>query len=1100
MTISALALAALTTPHAAARPLAAQQSPEASTVWAQAAARLAQPRAGRLDASAARLWAWQEGPLHRLALSGDARINLAGASFQARHITVWIEPTPATTPDGSRTTVYRIIAYLDQPFDPGAAAGASFAGDSLLVTGVVTQPPRITADLINNSRPTDRAIEQPLADAARRLQRFAEGDQSTPATPQQRPRLDLAEGALIAPPPPATPTQPPVQPPAAPTTPGVPISPADPSAPRITQREPGASTTTTPLADPMPSIARASDEGIPENLPDPRTRPLPPAERRDTTGAALAGAGDVAVFAPDSELVLAGISPAGQPTPVSLVVQGGVVIQHTRPPSAEDPAGQPVQLSAQRAVVFFRDGFDPSEFAYTIDDIAGIYLEGNVTVTDGQSTLRGSRVYYEPGTERAIVLDAVFWTAEDATGLPLYVRAREIRQLSRREWSAQDIKLANVAFAEPHFAIGASDVRIHSVPTIGQRDRIEIEASGVSFRAAGLPLFAVPRVSGEPRPAPIRSVSLENQAGDTVLRTEWDLYTLLGLDAQRGNRADLILDAFFERGVGVGTNIEWSRPDLTGEIFAYYINDDGTDELTSGAEIDRDNDNRGIVLAEQFWRLNERWDLFMEVAYISDEAFLDSFFEREAETRRQLNTGLYLRRVEGTDALTIEIRQSLNDFISNEYLLQSKGYSTSTLPDIAYHSIARDLFSGAASYFGSARLTNLELDYSEPRMEELGFDTITRARAAFGILPGQSIEDVLLASGYPDRSITRFDTRHEFEVPLELGPISIVPYATGRLTAYDSEFTDYAANFADPDDDDSLRLWGSLGVTASTSLVRVDDSAKSELFDLDRIRHIVEPSVTVWHADTTRSSDSLPVFNDEVEAINEGTAARIGIRNTWQTMRGHPGRKRSVDWLIVDAAYTTADNEADQSSPFGRWIGYRPERSTLGEFLTADAVMRTTEALSLTGSVLYDNEENELARTSFGTLLDHGAGFSSFFEYRELHAIDATYLNAGAAYEFTRKYAGIVDATWDLDRDEFQEVDARVVRRFPQWTVEVGLSVDGVADRFGIGFSVRPVGFSGETRERIFTADPDDIEAVGIPGAAGGMQIRRGRLNHGPFQ
>lgn len=1084
-----------------AQPSQQRQPATPASNWNAVATRLGQTQPGTVELRAQRAWGWREGTLQRIALEGDVRLTIAGAPFAARRATLWIEPHAVPVTGAPPAIAYRVVAYLSEVFDPSAAAGTSFTGEALLVSGVVTGSPRLAADLIRDTKPTDRDIRTMLDAANQRLARFAAGDRASLPTPRARPRLDLREGTVVADP---LPTEQAADDTLIAVGPGIIQRPARGPTPTDSSTVPGTPLPPSPiipLGDPMAEIAGASAEGIPTELSDPRTYTLPPAERPAPQTGAIQGGGDVAVFAPEAELVLAGTTPTGEPTPVSLVIAGGIVVQYTSRPTAIDTTGQPVQLSATRAVVFFNEGFDPSRFEYSIDDIAGVYLEGNVAVTDGRSTLRGTRVYYDLATEQAIVLDAVFWTADEATGMPLYVRAREIRQLSRREWAGDDVRLSNVAFAEPHFAIGAREVRVQTVPGTRGGERVSVDARGVSFRAAELPLFAVPRVRGEMRPAPLRALSFENVAGDNVIRSEWDLYTILGLEAATNNRADLIIDGYLERGIGLGTNLEWSRADLDGALFAYYIRDNGEDELTSGATIDQDNEDRGIILAEQYWRLTDQWDLFLELAYLSDETFLDAFFEREAETRRELNTGLYLRRVEGTDAFTFEIRQSLNDFISNEYLLQSQGYKTDTLPDVAVHTIGRDLFNGAASYFASARLSVLDLTYSEPRMSDLGFNTIDRARAAFGILPNQRIIDELRADGYPSREVTRFDTRHEIEVPLAVGPINFVPFATGRFTAYDAGFDEFSNNFGDGDDDQT-RLWGSVGVRASTSIIRVDDSVRSRFFDLDRIRHIIEPSVTVWHAATTRDADTLPIFNDEVEGIVEGTAARFGIRNTWQTMRGPAGRQRSVDWLVLDTAYITTSNETDQRSPFARWSDARPERSSLGEFAIVDGVMRMTEAVALTGGLLFDTGQGEFARSTFGTLLDHGEGFRSFVEYRELHAIDATLLNFGAAYELTRKYAAVLDATWDLDESEFQDVNARITRRFPQWTVEVGISVDGITDRFGIGISLRPVGFGGETRDRIFTADPESVEAglATNANAPDTMRIQRGRLTTGPFE
>jgi hypothetical protein len=56
--------------------------------------------------------------------------------------------------------------------------------------------------------------------------------------------------------------------------------------------------------------------------------------------------------------------------------------------------------------------------------------------------------------------------------------------------------------------------------------------------------------------------------------------------------------------------------------------------------------------------------------------------------------------------------------------------------------------------------------------------------------------------------------------------------------------------------------------------------------------------------------------------------------------------------------------------------------------------------------------------------------------------------------------------------------------------------IDGITDRFGIGLSLSPVGFGGDTRDRVFTADPESIES----GAGDSMQVQRGRLMTGPFR
>ena len=130
-----------------------------------------------------------------------------------------------------------------------------------------------------------------------------------------------------------------------------------------------------------------------------------------------------------------------------------------------------------------------------------------------------------------------------------------------------------------------------------------------------------------------------------------------------------------------------------------------------------------------------------------------------------------------------------------------------------------------------------------------------------------------------------------------------------------------------------------------------------------------------------------------------------------------------------------------------------------------------TDAVSFTADVIHDVENERTARVAGGLAVDHGLGFSTFVQYRSLEGFDAQRLRAGAAYELTRKYRFDVNTTWDLDRDEFQRFGVDISRRFPQWTVTVGLDIDNISDNFGFGITARPVGFGDERRRRLYRDD-----------------------------
>ncbi|TVQ30080.1 MAG: LPS-assembly protein LptD [Phycisphaeraceae bacterium] len=781
--------------------------------------------------------------------------------------------------------------------------------------------------------------------------------------------------------------------------------------------------------------------------------------------------GVVTFFGPDRTLV------TGE-TENALVITGGVVAQYT-----DISSGRTLQISAESLVAFLDPGSVADIFRFGPGEVRGIYLEGDVVASDGRYTLRGPRFYYDVANNRGVVLDAVFWTYDRTRGLPLYVRAKSIRQESANQWTAGQARLSNTAFFEPHFTIGASSVTITRDVRPGEDVRTTVDIRDLTLRGGDLPLLYVPRVRGEPeRIGPLRRVGFETEGGRPIVRTRWNLISLLGLEPPEGLEADLLLDGYFGRGPAAGIDAEWRTLNADGAIFSYYIYDDGRDRLSSGARIDRDNDHRGMVAAEHRWRLGDDWTLFLEGSYISDETFVDAFFPRLGETRREFTNAAYARYLDDVSLFSAQVRGTLNDFTPNQYLLQSQGYQVQRVPELAYMRPADPWLGGLVTHTSDTRLSRLSLQFTEPSASRLGFDTSARSQAALGIEPDESPADRLSAAGIPSGDTHRFDTRHELSMPLAAGPVNVTPFVVGRATVYDRKFGDLRGPGGD---DDQYRLWGAAGMRLSTSIVRINDSVRSQLFDLNRIRHILEPSATVWASATTIDNGDLPVYDERIEAISEGAAFRVGLTSTWQTRRGGPDGERTVDWIVLRGDYVRASSDTDRTSPLGRFFESRPELSHFGEYFTAESVMRLTDALALTASGVYDVDEDALTTGAAGFLLDHGSLFSSFAEIRRIRPLDSTFLDVGAAYQLTRKYTLEGYVVYDLDETTFQSLGMRLGRRFPQWMFEVGVDYNDVRDDLSLRMSLRPIGLGPELRTREMQRGPDVFdrpEPAPIPG------------------
>jgi len=807
---------------------------------------------------------------------------------------------------------------------------------------------------------------------------------------------------------------------------------------------------------------------------DPREG-VPPAAQ---TAARTPPSGSVTFDATDIQYRAASSETGG---PV-VVLQGGFVVQYRLADRA-----QAVQLKADSAVVFLERNAEAGRFRYDPQDILGIYLEGGVSIDSEGQSLRANKVFYDIATERGVLIDGVFKTYHESFGNPIVLRAEQIRQLSIHQWTAQNAELTNVSFAEPHFAIGATDITISRTIHDGVK-RTHVDAQGVGFRIGEATVLSLPRIRGELKASPLREIQGGREGGTALLRTEWDLYTLLGLDGPQNTTAKLLIDGYFERGVGIGTEFEWNTEDFEGSLLSYYAYTTGEDQLTSGARIDPARDNRALILGENIWRLTPSWTLFTELSYISDEAFVDAFFEPFAETRREFTNSFVARHLDEQSVFTLEARASLNDFIANEYLLQSLGYQTERLPEARYARFADSLFGDLVSYSSDTRAGLVRLNFNEPTAAEQGFNTARRSLAGFGILPATSLAAGLRASGLSEQEVARFDTRHEFEIPLRAGALNIVPYAVGRFTAWDDDFDAFAGR-----NNDSTRLWGAAGVRLGTSMQKVYEDFDSELFDAHRLRHIFEPSVNIWHASTNRQQESLPIYDDGVESIAQGTVIQFGMTNTLQTMRGMPGRRRSVDWIVMRSTYQWSSSEVNPESPFGRFISYRPENSNLGRFFRNETVWNMTDSVTIINDILYDTEIGRVSANVIGAEIDHGTGFATFAEYRELDPIDSAFLRVGGRHELTSKYALGLAGNYNFGRSRFQSVSAFITRRFPQWTMDVVIDLDNITDTVGLGVSLRPVGFGRENRLRPFAS------GLTSSGSLGGLRNGRGRLSRGPF-
>lgn len=720
-----------------------------------------------------------------------------------------------------------------------------------------------------------------------------------------------------------------------------------------------------------------------------------------------------------------------------------------------------LNLAADRVVIFTDAGQFGADQQLDADAVRGVYLEDHVVISDGEYTLRGPRIFYDLQRDRAIVLDAVFYTYDLERRIPIYVRAEKLLQVSQREWRAEEARLTTSAFAEPHIALGAERLTIREEPDGDDGVRRVVEAEDTTLRAGDLPIFYWPSIAGEATEPTLRDVDV-NFSGDDglVINTRWDLFRLAGRDAPRGVDASLLVDGYTERGPALGADLDYNVPKAFGRFDVYGMYDEGEDEPGGREEVEPADEWRGLLRWQHRHYLGDDWEVSIEAGLLSDETFLEEFFPERAYTDKPWETSIYAKHQTEDQAFTFLVDYDLIDSLPQLPRLQTPGYEVEKLPELGYYRIGTPLLDSRLTWFSENRLSALSLSFPEQSPRQLGFDA-AEAVALFGISATRGFDDELDSEGLDEGTVLRADTRQELNLPLKLGPIDMVPYVAGRITAYDSAFDDFS-----PEEDDKLRVMSETGVKLHTSFSRTYGEVNSRLFDLHRLRHTIEPSAHVGYTWSSIEREALPVFDYEIESPVEGTFYRLGLRNTLETQRGGPGGWRSVEWLRIDTDFVfhSDDSRVDVDrpglldSPIARFIDHRPTYSTPGDHFWTEVAWQVSDTLAAVGNLVHSFDSDEIEQWNLGLTLDHTPRLRSYLSLRTIDEVDSSIIRYGVDYLLSRKYHVSVSHSYELEEGESRNVSLVLTRRLPQMLLMLGVDVDPVENDTSIGIALAAEG------------------------------------------
>jgi LPS-assembly protein len=319
------------------------------------------------------------------------------------------------------------------------------------------------------------------------------------------------------------------------------------------------------------------------------------------------------------------------------------------------------------------------------------------------------------------------------------------------------------------------------------------------------------------------------------------------------------------RGIGTGADVHFDAG-RGGDGFAryYYADDQRPGRDSQGRAINRERQRLGFSYAAT---IRTNLGAKAVVAYQTDPFIIRDFFESEYRRNVQPKTFVELEQLWPNYSLNLYVQPRLNDFFE----------TVERLPDL--------------------RLTGL-------RQQIGGTPLYYESESTVGYYQRKFADDHL-----PYFAAGRADTYHQVVLPHTFfGWLTVTPRVGGRYTYYSEADGPGAMT------DEQHRAVFNTGAEVSTKASQLWAGVRSRFWDLDGVRHIIQPSVNyVFVPAPNRRPPSLPQFDYEVpslrllpiefpeynaiDAIDTQNVLRFTLLNRLQTKRAL-GIENVVNWAL----------------------------------------------------------------------------------------------------------------------------------------------------------------------------------------------------------
>jgi len=760
-----------------------------------------------------------------------------------------------------------------------------------------------------------------------------------------------------------------------------------------------------------------------------------------------------------------------------------------------------LDIAADRAVIWMRNERQPN--SQTPDIRAGtlqpldqpleLYLEGNIVFREGERTIHADRMYYNVRNENGIVLNSELRTEAPLIGQPFRLRSQLVQITGRDRFLLRDsfatssqlgapryrIQSGEIEFTDSQFplidpATGLPAVNAEGEPLVDHRQSISSRNNLVYMGA--VPVFYWPVFAADLSDPSffLKRIQLRNDRifGTQVL-TSFGVWELLGIrNKPQGTDWRVHADYLSERGLGHGTTFTYTRPNFlglggptSGLLDAWAINDTGVgDTLGSDRkDVPFPKNYRWRVLNRHRQLLPNNFILSGEFGWISDRNFLEQYYEREWDEFKDESTTLELRRLVNNRSWSLRTQSRLNNFFSETQQARFDHFW-----------LGQSFLNDSLTFY-----EHTALGYSQFRMAAFPDNPIDAAK--FVWFPWEQ-----------NRSGERLVTRNEVDLPFDLGPAKVVPYALGELARWGQDLSGDPLN----------RLYGQAGVRTSIPFWAANPSVESSLFNVHGLAHKVTLEADAAFSGANQSMTDLPLY-DQIDDNNleqyrrrftfntfggplpDGNvptqfdprfyALRYGIQDSvtspvaeiaedfatlklnlfqrLQTKRGLPGQRRIIDWMTFNTGvtYFPAKNRDNFGQSFGllnydyNW--YIGDRTTI----VSDGVF----------DFFHDGQKiwtvgGYLNRPPRGSLF---VGFR-WLEGPDLANVETPFRNqvliANYTYQLSPKWLSSFGTSFDIGGNGNIGQNFTIARLGESFIVSAGFNVDASKGNVGATFMVEP--------------------------------------------